>query len=180
MAEIRDRVNLQPAQLRKPNLAFASPITMSILRAVAFLLSLAALAGNAFAQQEAAIPDRIAVTDQVVGGGLELRRGLYAVLHYTGWIYDASAPEGKGKRFISSRERGEALSYVYGYERAIRGLERGMQGMRVGGKRTIVIPPKLGYQEPKHPYPTDVPQGSALVFEVELLNVVPQGAPAEQ
>jgi FKBP-type peptidyl-prolyl cis-trans isomerase len=69
---------------------------------------------------------------------------------------------------------------VYGYERAIRGLERGMQGMRVGGKRTIVIPPKLGYQEPKHPYPLDVPKGSALVFEVELLDVVPQGAPPDQ
>jgi len=153
---------------------------LAILRVIAFLLGVCAFAGSVFAQQDAATPDRIITTDQVVGTGLELRRGLYAVLHYTGWIYDASAPEGKGKRFISSRERGEALSYVYGYERAIRGLERGMQGMRVGGKRTIVIPPKLGYQEPKHPYPTDVPQGSALVFEVELLNVVPQGAPADQ
>src|SRR4029078_1244043 len=120
-------------------------------------------------QQDAAVPDRITTTDQVVGDGLALRRGLFAVLHYTGCIYDASAPDGKGKRFISSRERGEPLSYVYGYERAIRGLERGMQGMRVGGKRTILIPPKLGYQEPKHPYPLDVPKGSALVFEVELL-----------
>jgi FKBP-type peptidyl-prolyl cis-trans isomerase FkpA len=153
---------------------------MAILRATAFLLGLAAFGANSFAQQDAAIPDRIAVTDEVVGEGVQLKRGLYAVLHYTGWIYDASAPGGKGKRFISSRERGEALSYVYGYERAIRGLERGMQGMRVGGKRTIVIPPKLGYQEPKHPYPADVPPGSALVFEVELLNVVPQGAPADQ
>ena len=153
---------------------------LTALRLVALLLSAATFAGNVFAQQDAAIPERIITTDQVVGTGLELRRGLYAVLHYTGWIYDASAPEGKGKRFTSSRERGEALSYVYGYERAIRGLERGMQGMHVGGKRTIVIPPKLGYQEPKHPYPKDVPQGSALVFEVELLNVVPQGAPADQ
>jgi FKBP-type peptidyl-prolyl cis-trans isomerase FkpA len=155
-------------------------IDFALLQAIAFLLAMIACSGPVFAQQDANIPDRITTTDQVVGEGLALKRGLYAVLHYTGWIYDASAPDGKGTRFISSRERGEPLSYIYGYERAIRGLERGMVGMRVGGKRTIVIPPKLGYQEPKHPYPKDVPEGSALVFEVELLNVVPQGAPADQ
>jgi FKBP-type peptidyl-prolyl cis-trans isomerase FkpA len=132
------------------------------------------------AQPDAPLPDQLVITDQQVGQGPELRKGLFAVLHYTGWIYDPHAPDGKGRQYISSRERGEPLSYVYGYERAIRGLERGMQGMRVGGKRTIVIPPKLGYQEPKHPYPLDVPKGSALVFEVELLNVVPQGAPRDQ
>jgi len=155
---------------------------MAQLRTVALhLVLLAALCtGCVFAQQAAPLPDHLIVTDQEVGQGAELRKGMFAVLHYTGWIYDGSAPEGKGRRYISSRERGEALSYVYGYERAIRGLERGMQGMRVGGKRTIVIPPKLGYQEPKHPHPVDVPKGSALVFEVELLNVVPQGAPPDQ
>jgi len=155
-------------------------IDRALLRAIAFLLAISAFTGPVFAQQDTSTPDRVMTTDEVVGTGLVLKRGLYAVLHYTGWIYDPSAPDGKGKRFTSSRERGEPLSYVYGYERAIRGLERGMQGMRVGGKRTIVIPPKLGYQEPKHPYPKDVPEGSALVFEVELLNVVPQGAPADQ
>ena len=156
------------------------PVHCVLLRAIVFVLAMAAFTGAARAQQEASIPDRVMTTDQVVGTGSVLKRGLYAVLHYTGWIYDPSAPDGKGKRFTSSRERGEPLSYVYGYERAIRGLERGMQGMRVGGKRTIVIPPKLGYQEPKHPYPKEVPEGSALLFEVELLNVVPQGAPADQ
>jgi FKBP-type peptidyl-prolyl cis-trans isomerase FkpA len=151
-----------------------------LMRHFALTLVAAMFAGNVFAQQGPTLPEQIAVTDSQVGQGAELHKGVFAVLHYTGWIYDPSAPEGKGKRYISSRDRGEPLSYVYGYERAIRGLERGMQGMRVGGKRTIVIPPKLGYQEPKHPYPTDVPKGSALVFEVELLNVVPQGAPADQ
>jgi FKBP-type peptidyl-prolyl cis-trans isomerase FkpA len=150
------------------------------MRRFAMMLVAVLWAGNVVAEQAPALPEQIAVTDQQVGQGAELRKGVFAVLHYTGWIYDPTAPEGKGKRYISSRDRGEPLSYVYGYERAIRGLERGMQGMRVGGKRTIVIPPKLGYQEPKHPYPKDVPAGSALVFEVELLNVVPQGAPADQ
>src|SRR5689334_21206499 len=142
-------------------------------------LPLALLCWYAHAQQASTLPDQLSVTDQVVGEGAELRKGMFAVLHYTGWIYDPSAPDKKGRQYISSRERGEPLSYVYGYERAIRGLERGMQGMRVGGKRTIIIPPKLAYQEPKHPHPQDVPKGSALVFEVELLNVVPQGAPRD-
>ena len=152
----------------------------SKMKAIASCLILLSSLGVGFAFAQTPLPDQLVVTDQEVGRGAELRKGMFAVLHYTGWIYDAGAPDGKGKRYISSRERGEALSYVYGYERAIRGLERGMQGMRVGGKRTIVIPPKLGYQEPKHPYPVDVPKGSALVFEVELLDVVPQGAPADQ
>jgi len=158
---------------------FAELAHWSLARHLALIATLFSLAGNVLAQQERALPDQLVVTDQEVGQGAELRKGMFAVLHYTGWIYEPGAPDGKGKRYTSSRERGEPLSYVYGYERAIRGLERGMQGMRVGGKRTIVIPPKLGYQEPKHPYPLDVPKGSALVFEVELLNVVPQGAPRE-
>jgi FKBP-type peptidyl-prolyl cis-trans isomerase len=146
----------------------------------ASLLLLLCLSAPLHAQQEGVLPDRLIVTDQVIGDGPELRKGMFAVLHYTGWIYDPSTPDNKGRQYISSRERGEPLSYVYGYERAIRGLERGMQGMHVGGKRTIVIPPKLAYQEPKHPHPQDVPKGSALVFEVELLNVVPQSAPRDQ
>jgi FKBP-type peptidyl-prolyl cis-trans isomerase FkpA len=134
----------------------------------------------AAAWSEAALPDELVVTDQVTGTGPELRKGAFAVLHYVGWIYDPNAADHKGQQYVSSHERGEPLSYVYGYERAIRGLERGMRGMRVGGKRTIVIPAKLGYQDPKHPYPVGVPKGSALIFEVELLNVVPQSAPPDQ
>ena len=154
---------------------------MSLLKTLgrSLTLLLAFCFGCALAQ-DAALPDRLIVTDQEVGRGNEVRRGMFAVVHYTGWVYDPAAPDGKGKRYISSRERGEALSYVYGVGRAIRGFERGLQGMRVGGKRTIVIPPKLGYEEPKYPYPQDVPKGSALVFEVELLDVVPQGAPPDQ
>jgi FKBP-type peptidyl-prolyl cis-trans isomerase len=151
---------------------------MKRLKAAVFSLAIA-LSSGALAQ-DAALPDQLSFTDEVVGQGAEIRRGAFAVLNYTGWVYDAAAPDHKGKRYTSSQDHNEPLSYVYGVDRAIRGLERGMQGMKVGGKRTIIIPPKLGYQEPKHRYPADVPKGSALVFEVELLNVVPQGAPPEQ
>jgi FKBP-type peptidyl-prolyl cis-trans isomerase FkpA len=151
-------------------------------RSIAFAVLWAIWSPLAWSQNAPAspLPTQLGFTDEVVGTGLEIRTGVFAVMHYTGWVYDPAAPNGKGRQFVSSRERGEPLSYVYGYGRAVQGLERGMKGMRAGGKRTIVIPPKLAYDELKHPSPPDVPKGSALVFEVELLNVVPQSAPPEQ
>jgi FKBP-type peptidyl-prolyl cis-trans isomerase FkpA len=155
-----------------------APLTLSILLGIGALLPLHCVAEQSASDR--ALPTQLIVTDQQVGTGREIRDGMYAVLHYTGWVYDPAAADGKGRQFVSSRERGEALSFQYGYQRAVRGLERGMEGMRVGGRRTIVIPPKLGYDGFKHPYPPDVPKGSALVFEVELLDAVPQGAPPDR
>jgi FKBP-type peptidyl-prolyl cis-trans isomerase len=153
-----------------------------LARSVAFAVLWAIWVSFACAQNPPtdSLPTQLAFADEVVGAGAEIRTGVFAVMHYTGWIYDPAAPNGKGRQFVSSRERGEPLSYVYGYGRAVQGLERGMKGMRAGGKRTIVIPPKLAYDDLKHPSPPDVPKGSALVFEVELLNVVPQSAPPDQ
>jgi FKBP-type peptidyl-prolyl cis-trans isomerase FkpA len=132
------------------------------------------------AEGEALLPEQVSTTDQQVGSGRQIQTGMFAVLHYAGWVYDPAAADKKGVRFVDSRARGATLSYVYGYGRAVRGLERGLQGMKVGGRRTIVIPAKLGYDGFKHPYPAEVPKGSALVFEVELLDVVPQGAPPDE
>ena len=101
----------------------------------------------------------VQATDLVVGDGAEIRRGWFAVMHYTGWVLDA----------------GKSTTFVYGYKRALEGLEIGMRGMKVGGKRAIVVPAALGYDGFKHPVPQGVPEKSALVFEVELLDVVPQG-----
>jgi FKBP-type peptidyl-prolyl cis-trans isomerase FkpA len=154
------------------------PLTLSILLGIGTLLPLHPAAGQNAANP--ALPSKLTFTDQQAGTGREIRDGMYAVVHYTGWVYDPAAAEGKGRQFVNSRERGEPLSFLYGYERAVRGLERGMEGMKVGGKRTIVIPPKLGYDGFKHAYPPEVPKGSALVFEVELLDAVPQGAPPDQ
>jgi FKBP-type peptidyl-prolyl cis-trans isomerase FkpA len=126
------------------------------------------------------LPTQLSVTDHVVGTGKQVQRGVFVVLHYKGWIYDAAAPDGKGAQIIDTRSRGRTLSYVYGYGRALRGLERGMEGMKEGGRRTIVVPPKLAYDEIKYRSPPEVPPGSALVFEVELLEVVPQAAPPDQ
>ncbi len=119
-------------------------------------------------------PADVHITDQTVGDGPEVRRGWFAIMHFTGWIYDEQAPEHKGRQFVDSRERGRPTTFVYGYQRALIGVEKGMRGMKVGGKRTIVVPPKLGYDDLKYPTPKNVPPKSALVFDVELLDVVPQ------
>lgn len=116
----------------------------------------------------------VRTTDLAEGEGAEIRRGWFAVMHYTGWVYDARAPDHKGSQFVSSRERGRPTTFVYGYYRALVGLEQGMRGMRVGGRRAIVVPAKLGYDDFRHPTPKEVPPKSALVFDVELLDVVPQ------
>jgi len=152
----------------------------ALIVALTFATALNGLATWAPCVAAADLPTQVSVTDHVVGTGKQLRRGTFAVLHYKGWIYDAGAVDGKGAQIIDTRSRGSTLSYVYGYGRALRGLERGMEGMQEGGKRTIVVPPKLAYDEIKHRSPPEVPPGSALIFEVELLEVVPQAAPPDQ
>lgn len=142
--------------------------------ALASTALLLVLAGAAPALAEEAPLREVQAVDLAVGEGEEIRRGWFAIMHFTGWVYDGEAAEHKGLRFVSSRERGKPTTFVYGYQRALIGLEQGMRGMKVGGRRTIVVPPKLGYDDLKYPTPKDVPPKSALVFEVELLDVVPQ------
>lgn len=140
------------------------------------LLCLAQPAARADEPASPELPRELQVTDHVVGEGKEVRAGAFVALHYTGYVYDPAAPERKGKQFVSSRERGETWSYKYGVTRAIPGFEKGLRGMRAGGSRTIVVPPKLGYDHRKYATPKDVPPGSALVFDVELIDVVPESA----
>ena len=87
-----------------------------------------------------AAPTEIEVLDQTLGNGLEPRRGWFVIIRYAGWIYDEQSADRKGKKFIDSDDRGAPVSFVYGYKRALPGLEKGMAGMKVGGRRTIVIP----------------------------------------
>lgn len=132
------------------------------------------------AASTAAGPTQVEVLNDVPGTGKPIARGAYVVLQYSGFVYDAAAPDRKGHRFADSRERGETLSYKYGLKRAIPGLEKGMQGMQVGGKRTVIVPARLAYDGLKYARPKDVPENSAVVFDVELLEVVPEGAPPDQ
>ncbi|MSQ59021.1 MAG: FKBP-type peptidyl-prolyl cis-trans isomerase [Betaproteobacteria bacterium] len=125
----------------------------------------------------AAPPTDVEFKDIEVGTGASLKRNAFAVMHFSAWVYDETAAEFKGSQFGDSRARGETVTWVYGLRRAIAGVEKGMAGMRVGGKRYVLIPAKLGYDGHKHAAPAGVPPNSTLVFEIDLLSVVPQGAP---
>lgn len=153
-----------------------------IATAVTLIALLSAAPAPALAQDAAAngAPTQVEVLNDVPGTGKTIARRAYVVLHYSGFVYDAAAPDHKGHRFADSRERGETLSYLYGLQRAIPGLEKGMKGMQVGGKRTVIVPAKHAYDGLKYPRPQDVPENSAVVFDVELLEVVPEGAPPDQ
>ena len=108
-------------------------------------------------------------TDAVVGEGAEATAGKTVSVHYTGWLYDEAAPDHKGKKFDSSRDRGEAFDFPLGAGRVIKGWDQGVAGMRVGGQRTLIIPPDLGYGS--RGAGGVIPANATLVFDVELLGV---------
>jgi FKBP-type peptidyl-prolyl cis-trans isomerase FkpA len=121
-----------------------------------------------------AAPAEIEFVDQTVGSGPEPHRGWFAIIRYTAWIYDEQAPDNKGKRFINSDDRGAPVTFVYGFKRALPGLEKGMEGMKAGGRRTVIIPAKNAYKGARQEPPDGVPVDSNLIIDVELVDVVPQ------
>ncbi len=155
------------------------PIRSRAARAL-WLLAAILIAGGAAAAEPGAGPTQVEVIEHAVGTGKPIARRAFAVLRYTAWVYDPDAPDHKGRQYASSESRGESLTFVYGLKRALPGLEKGLAGMRVGGRRTVVIPSKLAYDGLKYPRPAEVPVGSALVFDVELIDVVPESAPPDE
>ena len=109
------------------------------------------------------------VTDSVVGSGVSAVAGMSVTVHYTGWLYDANAADHKGNKFDSSRDRGQPFTFTLGAGSVIAGWDQGVAGMRVGGQRTLVIPPALGYGSAGAG--GVIPPNATLVFEVELLAV---------
>jgi FKBP-type peptidyl-prolyl cis-trans isomerase FkpA len=106
--------------------------------------------------------------DVVVGTGEEARPGMVKV-HYTGWLHDASRPDGRGRKFDSSVDRGQPFDFRLGAGQVIRGWDEGVAGMKVGGKRTLVIPPEMAYGA--RGAGEVIPPNATLVFDVELLGV---------
>jgi FKBP-type peptidyl-prolyl cis-trans isomerase FkpA len=105
--------------------------------------------------------------DLVVGTGDQAGSGLRVVVHYAGWLHDATKPDGKGGQFDSSIGL-DPLSFIIGSGSTIRGFESGVSGMREGGRRRLFIPPSFGYGDSRV---AQVPPNATLVFEVELLDV---------
>ncbi|MCC6718030.1 MAG: FKBP-type peptidyl-prolyl cis-trans isomerase [Acetobacteraceae bacterium] len=107
--------------------------------------------------------------DHVVGNGAEAAAGASVTVHYTGWLFDADAAESKGRKFDSSRDRGDPFVFPLGAGRVIAGWDQGVAGMKVGGSRTLVIPPEMGYGA--RGAGGVIPPNATLVFDVELLSV---------
>lgn|SRR5512138_227693 len=107
--------------------------------------------------------------DLHVAPGEGISQGQRAVVHYTGWLYDPRAPENKGKKFDSSRDRGQPFRFVVGNREVIRGWEEGVQGMRVGSQRRLIVPSDLGYGAQGSR--GVIPPNAALVFDIELLAI---------
>ena len=109
------------------------------------------------------------VEDVVAGTGAEAVAGSRATVHYSGWLYDPAQPGLKGTPFDSSRESGRAFTFQVGAGQVIAGWDQGVQGMKVGGQRRLVIPAALAYGE--RGAGGVIPPGATLVFDVELLEV---------
>jgi len=109
------------------------------------------------------------VTDAKVGTGTAAASGKQVTVHYTGWLYDAKAPDKHGKKFDSSRDHGDPFTFKLGAGQVIAGWDQGVAGMKVGGKRTLVIPSDLGYG--RRGAGGAIPPDATLLFDVELLDV---------
>ena len=105
------------------------------------------------------------IDDARTGRGAVARSGRRVSVHYTGWLYENGR---KGAQFASSHDHGEPYVFTLGAGEVIRGWEEGVAGMKVGGRRTLIIPPDMGYGARGA---TGIPPGATLLFEVELLGV---------
>ncbi|MCC6212286.1 MAG: FKBP-type peptidyl-prolyl cis-trans isomerase [Burkholderiales bacterium] len=111
-------------------------------------------------------PSGLIMDDIIVGTGATAAAGQQVSVHYTGWLFANGA---KGKKFDSSKDRGDPFDFPLGAGHVIKGWDEGVQGMKVGGSRKLTIPPNLGYGA--RGAGGVIPPNATLLFEVELLGV---------
>ncbi len=159
---------------------------MKITEAIASTVLAGAVAAGA-AQAAPPLPEKVTelvVIDHKVGNGAVAVPGQAVHVHYTGWLYDPKAPEGKGKKFDSSVDRKEPFVFPLGAGRVIKGWDQGVAGMQPGGKRTLIIPPQMAYGD-RDIGGGLIPANSILLFDVELISAdgvgnAPAPAPAKK
>jgi FKBP-type peptidyl-prolyl cis-trans isomerase FkpA len=157
------------------------------LRRALLATALAVSVGMAYAQNPANPPENrpplsstttskfgakvneLQIVDQKKGAGAEAVSGKAIVVHYTGWLYDPAAADGHGAKFDSSLDRTVPFGFSLGAGKVIKGWDEGIAGMKVGGKRTLVIPPQKAYGE--RGAGGVIPPNATLLFDVELIEV---------
>jgi FKBP-type peptidyl-prolyl cis-trans isomerase FkpA len=140
----------------------------------AFIAGLSVIAAGSFtpalaqttAKKTMTTASGLQITDTVEGTGATPKTGQTCVMHYTGWLYTNGM---KGKKFDSSVDRNEPFEFPIGKGRVIKGWDEGVSTMKVGGKRTLIIPPALGYGASGAG--GVIPPNAVLMFDVELLGV---------
>jgi len=137
--------------------------------AIAVINGLPAYRSAAAAQPAAkaiTTPSGLQIIDTKIGTGVTPQPGQLCVMHYTGWLYERGA---KGAKFDSSHDRGSPFEFIIGRRQVIAGWDEGIATMKVGGKRTLIIPSQLGYGA--RGAGNVIPPNATLIFEVELIDV---------
>ncbi len=126
-------------------------------------------AGSAPSPQATQTVNTMEIVDLQPGPGAAIAAGQTAVMQYTGWLYETSAPDKKGKEFDSSSKGGQPFRFVLGGGQVIKGWDQGVLGMKVGGRRRLTIPADLAYGDAGAG--GVIPPGATLVFDVELVAI---------
>jgi peptidylprolyl isomerase len=148
------------------------PAKISVLAAIAITLvvvplaSAPTMAAAQTAGKAVTTPSGLQVIDATIGTGASPKPGQICVMHYTGWLYEDGK---KGKKFDSSVDRNEPFEFPIGQRKVIAGWDEGVATMKVGGKRTLIIPAALGYGA--RGAGGVIPPNATLMFDVELLGV---------
>lgn len=143
-------------------------VCLGLAGAMAWYGAAVVLQPNVAQAQETTVttPSGLKIEDTKVGEGASPATGQTCVMHYTGWLYENGQ---KGRKFDSSLDRGEPFEFPIGTGRVIKGWDEGVASMKVGGKRTLIIPPELGYGA--RGAGGVIPPNATLIFDVELLGV---------
>ncbi len=143
--------------------------TLIQLSIIMFALTLLPQSAHAYKEHASTMDAQFQKIDREVGTGEEAIVGSTVNVHYTGWLFDASAEDFKGQKFDSSHDRNSVFSFLLGSGRVIKGWDQGVMGMKVGGHRTLIIPPYMAYGS--QGAGNIIPPNAKLIFDVELVGI---------